>query len=262
MKENLIIYCILMSSTVLLISSCWPGPVYDPYIVPESRQKENLYYVPTAPNTHLLTEKNDLDFNLVYSAGSKFSGGQFQASYLPGKHVGVIGSYAGGVNDADHDYMKYNQFELGAGYVTRFPKLWHFETYAGMGTGKIDNSHATGISTIHLTNYFIQPAIVAENKMQTAQVAFVSKFSGVNFKVDTAFENDREPFSTNQARALYDKPFHVVWEPALVCRFGWKTFMFHVSYSYSADLTNSNLYRSRSNFSIGGGLHINTSKKD
>jgi len=246
---------------ILVLASCWPGPIYDPYVIPESRQKENLYYVPTAPNTHLLTEKNDADFNLIRSGGTKFSGVDVQASYLPGRHMGVVGSFSYAVNDADRHYMKYNQFETGIGYITPVAKRWHFETYAGLGTGKINNAHATGSSVINLSHLFIQPAVAVSNKEKTCQLGFISKISGVKFKVDTAFDNEREPFSTGQVKALNDKPLHVIWEPGLVFRFGWKNFLFHTSYSYSADLTNSNLYRSKSNFSIGGGLRFNVSAK-
>ena len=108
-------------------------------------------------------------------------------------------------------------------------------------------------------HFFIQPAIAVSNEAKTCQLGFLSKISGVKFRVDTAFDNEREPFSTGQVRALYDKPFHVIWEPGLIFRFGWKNFLFHTSYSYSADLTNSNLYRSKNNFSIGGSLRLNVS---
>src|SRR5438067_13637996 len=95
MNKNLPFLSLLTSVMILVLASCWPGPIYDPYVIPESRQKENLYYVPTAPNTHLLTEKNDADFNLIRSGGTKFSGVDVQASYLPGRHMGVVGRSPG-----------------------------------------------------------------------------------------------------------------------------------------------------------------------
>jgi hypothetical protein len=259
MKKNSPLLFLGVATTILSLSSCYPGPIYDPYDIPESRQKENLYYVPSAPNTQLLSEKNDLDFTLARSAGSKFSGLEAQASYLPGRHVGIIGSYSSVKGDAY--YLKYHEVEGGVGYITHLSKEWHFETYAGMRSGKIDNIHATGISKINLTHFFIQPAIVVSNEKKTAQFGFVSKFSGVNFKVDTTFDNAREPFSTSQVTSLYNKPFHIMWEPALVFRFGWKNFLFHTSYSLSADLTNPEIHKANTNFSIGGSLRFNTSAK-
>src|SRR5436190_24022679 len=97
---------------IFSLSSCVVGGVSDPYFVSESRQKENFYYVPSAPNTPLHSQKNDLGFSLMRVSGSKYSGGDVQASYMPGKHIGIIGSYSfPGINS---DYVKYNRFELGS----------------------------------------------------------------------------------------------------------------------------------------------------
>jgi hypothetical protein len=262
MKKNLLIPGIAIVVCMPLLHSCYPYPVYDPYVVPESRQKENVYYVPSSPNTQLLSEKNDVDFNVVASASSKFSGVEMQGSFLPAKHIGLIAAYSSGKNDdGSGTYMRFDKFEGGVGYVTKLSRGWHFETYGGIGTGKIDNIHATGNSTTNLTNFFIQPAFGVSNKKQTVQFGIVSKFSGVNFKIDSAFDNAREPYSTSQVIGLHDQPFHVMWEPGLILRVGWKNFLFHTSYSVSADLTNSQLHRATDNFSIGGSVRFNASKK-
>jgi hypothetical protein len=158
--------------------------------------------------------------------------------------------------------MKYNRFETGAGYITKLSKGWHFETYAGIGSGKITNLHQTGSSQIKLTHFFLQPGIAISNSKRTLQLGLVSKFSGVHFNMDTAYETDREPFSTGQAKSLYDQPFHVMWDPGLIFRFGWRHFLFHTSYSFSSDLTNTNLYRAKNNFSLGASLRLNAGKKD
>jgi hypothetical protein len=260
MKKNQInVISFKMLVITLSCSSCFNFPVTsDPYIVPESRQKENLYYVPSAANTQLLQEKNDLSFNLMRSANSKFSGTEFQASYLLNKHTGFTGSYSSSRNA---DFMKYQNFEIGAGYIKQFSKGWHFETYGGIGNGKIDNSHHTGTSTLNLTKLFIQPALAISNKSKTVQFGIVSKFSGVNFKVDTAFNNEREPFSTIQLKSLYATPFHIMWEPGFVFQFGWKKFLFHTSYTFSTDLTNSDLYKATDNFSLGASFRFNVGSK-
>ena len=262
MKKNSLIKGSIIVACMGFLHSCYFGPISDPYYVPESRQQENVYYVPSSPNTQLLSEKNDIGFDLVASGGSKFSGVETQASFLPAKHVGLIAGYSSGKNDdGSNTYMKFHKFEGGVGYVTNLSKGWHFETYGGVGTGKIDNFHATGNSKVNLTNFFIQPAFAVSNKRKTVQFGIVSKFSGVNFKVDTTFDNARELYSTSQVISLHDQPFHIMWEPGLVFQFGWKSFLFHTSYSLSADLTNSQLHRATDNFSIGGALRFNASKK-
>jgi hypothetical protein len=258
--KNFLLITIVAGATFNL-SSCYPtGPVIDPYIVAEARQKENFYYIPSAPNTPLHSKKGDLNLTFMRTS-SKLSGGEVQASFMPAKHIGIIGGYSFAGNSGNNDNAKYNRVELGAGFVIPLLKNYHFETYGGFGSGKILNTHATGTSKINLIDFFLQPSIALSDEKRNIQFAFVSKFSGVNFKVDTAFNTDREPFSTKQVKSLFDKPFHIVWEPGLVFRFGWKMLQFHAGYSFSTDLTNSDLYKPDGNFSAGFCLRFNTEDK-
>lgn len=254
--------CWMIGSSIFLSSCFYYGPVVpDPYIVSDYRQKENLYYIPSSPTTPLLTEKNDISMTATRLADTKFTGGEVQAAFMPGKKTGIMGSYFSARNDAG--YTKYNRFEVGAGYVKGFSKKLHFETYAGFGSGKISNIHYIGQSKLKATHFFIQPAFAVGNKKKTVQFSFVSRFEGVNFKVsDTTFNNDREPFTTSQIKSLYDQPFHVMWQPGFVFKLGWKKILFHSGYSYSSDLTNPDLHRATGNFSLGIILRLNTSESN
>src|SRR4051812_45114682 len=150
MKKNPLPSGTAIVACIVFLSSCYVGPISDPNYVPESRQHENVYYVPSSPNTQLLSEKNDVGFDLAASSGPKFSGVESQASFLPAKHVGLIAGYSSGKNDdGGSTYMRVHKFEGGVGYITNLSKGWHFETYGGIGTGKIDNVHATGNSTVN-----------------------------------------------------------------------------------------------------------------
>jgi hypothetical protein len=247
----------IAAATIFSFSSCFSGGyVYDPYIVSESRQKENFYYVPSAPNTPLHSKKNELGFSLMRISDSKYSGADVQASYMAGKHIGIMGSYS---SAGKTDFVKYNRFELGSGFVTQLSRNWHFETYVGFGNGKIKNTHHTGNSKLDLTHFFLQPVIAISNENKKTQFGFVSRFAAVNFNVmDTSFNTDRESLSTVQLKSLYDQPFHIIWEPGFVFRFGWKKFQFHTGYSYSADFTNPDLYKANGNFSLGFSLRFNS----
>ena len=255
--------CIIVV-TILCLTSCYTTGT-DTGMVSESRQKENVYYISSSPNSPLLTKKNDLSFSAAVSSGSKFSGAEIQAAYLPWKHIGVIGSYSAGNTNNLYDGFKttkYNRFEVGSGYVTQLSKGWLFETYTGLGNGKILNTHYSGSSKINLTHFFLQPAIAISSKKQTIQFAISSRFAGVNFKVqDTLFATDREPLSTHNLVSLYDTPFHILWEPAMIFRFGWKNFLFNAQYTISSDLTNPDLYRANDNFSLGATFRINAGEK-
>lgn len=252
----------LAGACVALLSSCYPGTVIDEPI-DENRQKENIYYIPAAPHLPLISEKQDLNFNLLRASGNKFNGVEAQAAYMPWEKVALGASIsAGGNKTGDQKMTEYSRFELMSGYVKKIDKLWSFETYAGLGTGKITNYHYTGRSTIKPVHYFIQPAMALGNENKTVQLAFASRFAGVNFNVtDTLFSTGREQFSGKQLNSLYDEPFHLMWEPALLFRVGWKNIMFTLQYNHSSDLTNSSLHRSSDNFSFGISVRDNTKSK-
>ena len=245
----------------VLFTSCVVGTgIADPYYVDLGRQQENQYYVKSSPNIPLLTEKNDISIAGGVSSGSQFTAGEFHGAYMPGKHIGVIGSYTRGDNK---HYMKLSRFELGSGYVMKLSQNWHFETYAGLGHSKIENEHYTGYSTIKSTHYFIQPAITVSNPNKTVQFAFVSRLEGTNFNVtDAVFNTDRESFSDGNIRDLNAKPFHIMWQPGAVFRFGWQKFMFQGAYSYAADMSGPDIYGSKGSFLVGVLCRFNAGKKE
>ena len=246
---------------ISLFSSCAvPGQVEEPFNVPEERQRENLYYVPSSPNTILSSEKNQFDFNVIRSSGPKYVGIELQAGYMATKNIGLIAGYSTAQNNSSPDHMNFNRFELGAGYVVPLAKRWHLETYAGAGKGKINNHHFTGYSNVDLSHYFIQPAVAF--KTHAFEMGIISRFSGVNFKIkDIAFNRAREKINSDQFKILQDQPFHIMWEPGFIARTGWKNFKIHFGYSLSTDLTNQDLHRSKGNWSLGMSLQFYNLKK-
>lgn len=256
-KETYFLIAVLLSTCSL--TSCVTYPIDDPYYVDPERQKENVYYVPTTPNTPLLSKSQDLSFVISRSSNTKFSGVEAHAAFLPTDHVGIFASYASMNNDyGEGEFMNYSHFEGGAGYVKEISSAYHFEAYAGAGSGKIHNDHHTGTSNIGITNFFVQPSFAFTTKEKNIMLAFTSRIAGVHFNVrDTLFNTDRENFSATQINSLYAKPFHIVWEPGITLKAGWKNFMFQSSYFYSADLTNPDLYRVKGNFSLGIALRFN-----
>jgi hypothetical protein len=261
MKQNCNVFsylCLALISAFCL-SSCGTYPIDDPYYVDKDRQKENLYYVPVTPNTPILSKSQDMNFSVNRSSNEKFIGVEAHAAYLPSDHFGIIGSYASMNNDnLSGDVMSYSHIEGGVGYIKEISPAYHFEAYAGAGTGKIHNEHHTGTSNIGITNFFVQPTFAFTSKDKNIMLGFTSRFAGVHFNVmDTSFNTDRENFSAGQISSLYATPFHVMFEPGITVKAGWKNFMFQSSYFYSADLTNPDLYRVKGNFSIGIALRFN-----
>jgi hypothetical protein len=302
-------YLTLFIVIIITLCSCagTSGIVKEPYIVADSRQQQNLYYIPFVPNVPLLKAKNQLsaglqlnasyenlsnssvldNYNFKYVNSKLYStrrGGNLQAAYMPGKHIGVMASYSQGSSkspDIDYAYgnsssvdsfftyqgqthLKYNRFEIGAGYITAIDKYLHFETYAGYGFSKINNRLHTGRLNLKNNYLFLQPTIayVVETKNKyTIQGVFVSKFIG-NFSsiTNTNFTKERELFTNAQAKLLKDKPFHVFWEPGIIFRFGWKNIIFHSGYSVSTNLTSHKLQTGKENLSIGVNIIFKTKK--
>ena len=261
-NNSFLLQLILFCSCILSFCSCCVGPciVADPYVVSESRQKENFYYVPSSVNAPLLDKKNDLSFSMQRSASPLHSGVEIQTAFLPGKHVGIIGGYSGGGNKKDNT-LTYHKLELGAGYILPAGNRWHFEIYGGYGSSKIDNKHYTGASIIKSQYFFLQPAMAVSNEKQTVQFGFVSKLLSNHFNVTLdGFDKDREPYNASQVALLKEKANHIFWEPGIVFRFGWKNFLFHTGYSVSEDLTTTILHRPKGDFSMGMYLKFNTGK--
>ena len=266
MKKGLLLQltALLAGIFCIMLTSCVPGNTYpDQYNVPEETQRKNTYYVPAAPHIPLLYGKGDINVNVMRASGKYFVGLETQLAYMTGKNFSVGASGSTGSHDISiAQTMNYTRYEAMIGYIKNIDKTWHFETYAGLGTGKIKNDHFTGRSKIKSTHFFLQPAIAASNENKSVQFVFASRFTGVNLKVtDTSFATGVERFSAHHLNNLYDKPFQIMWEPTVQFRTGWQNVMFNAQYSYAAGLTNPDLHRSKYNFSFGVTLRANFKRK-
>ena len=262
-SQTKLLSVIYTAGVLTMFTSCYYPGYTDPYVVDVNRQKENYYYAPAAPTVPMLVKKNDFSLAMNGSLGENSHGNSVHAAFMPLKNLGLMASYSWLKNgDAPDDVGKVTNYELGAGYVWRFSPYWHFETYGGIGSGKVDNSHYTGYSKIKTNGFFLQPTISVSDKTQLFQFGFVSKFSLAKFDLrDTTFNNDREPVVTQQMQLLHDNPSQFFWEPGFVLRAGWEIFQFHLGYSFSTDLTNKEIYREKNLFTIGAVVKLNASSK-
>ena len=233
----------------LLPVSCAPI-IYQPYLVPEDRQKENVFYIPHALHAPLLYKKGDFRGGVSTTFVQKNNLFEFQGAYMATNHIGIMANYIHPIETGGVANLKC--FELGAGYILPLANNWHFETYGGWGSSKIANRHQTGSSNIKSNHFFLQPAIAVQNKKKTTQLAFISKFTRTQLTViDTAFDTSREPYLKSQLLTLKANPNHIFWQPGLVFRFGWKYFQFHSGIAISTDLSNSELNQAHANFTLG-----------
>ena len=185
MKKSAFFRSIYLTALVcLVLCSCYYGPIVTPYYVDIDRQRANHYYAPTVTNAPLLANKNDISFSLSGALSSKNTGPGIQAAYIAGKHVGITANYSSLSNsDLFDDISDQHVFEFGAGYVNKLNDRWLFESYGGMGFGKMENFHETGRSTIKTRSYYVQPAISVSSKKDAFQFGFFSKFNVVNFSL-------------------------------------------------------------------------------
>lgn len=253
-----------MLSTTLLYS-CDPFLYLpDPYLVADSRQKENVYYAPPCQNVPLLSEKNDLSGSLSFGSTSKQSGVDVHSAFMPAKNFGLLGSYRSYKQKSNSVEGKISSYEFGAGYIKDDKKL-HLEVYGGIGGGQITNTHHSGLSTVKFNNFFIQPTIAVQNLEKTVQFAFVSRFSSLHFKVgDTTYKNAREPFVTSQLKLINDNPGRIFWEPGVVLRAGAKNVLLEIAFSVTDDLSKGSFAMDKTNISFGlifkGNVGNNNSK--
>ena len=252
MKEhNASLTLIRFSFLSFFLYSCDPG-LYDPYIVPESRQKENVYYAPAAQNAPLLSNKNDLSFSAGFGVTSNQSGIDAHGAFNPAKNFGLLAGMRSYNHESEGEGSSMNSYEFGAGYLKELPQLWHFEIYGGVGSGNVHNIHHTGDSKVRFSNFFLQPAIAVQNSNKTIQFAFVSRFSSNNFKIeDTSFNSDREPFVAKQMNIIHNQSRHLMWEPGFLLRAGWENILFKAGFSICSDLTDKDFYHDKTNFSVG-----------
>lgn len=261
--SNHLLACAGAFLTVVFASCGDFTQVPDPYTVAADRQKENIYYVPSAVYSPFSATKNDADISVLHSSGSRFSGLDMHAGYVVSKHVGLMA----GVTNVRHPsgsprYMKFQRVEGGAGYIATIKNGWHLETYGGLGSGRATNNHHTGTSKVKQFNYFLQPAVVYNSPAKTFTFGVISRFTNVHFSPDeSSFDVQREELSAKNFAIMSDQATHLMWEPGLVMRAGWKNFKFDAGYKFSTDLTNSDLYRSNGNFSIGASIQFNTKQK-
>jgi hypothetical protein len=258
-KSQRSLFIVFAFGMLITFNSCYYPGYVDPYVVDVTRQKENYYYAPAAPTVPLLVKKNDFSITMNGSTGKDAKGGSVHGAFKPTKNLGLMSSYSWFKNDVgSNDIGRFVNYEFGAGYVGSLSPYWHFETYGGIGSGKVENEHHTGYSKIKTNSFFLQPTIAVSDKKQLMQFGFFSKFSRTKFDLlDTSFNNDREQVVTNQMRIIHDNPSQLFWEPGFIGRVGWSVVQLNLSYTFSSDLTNKELFRKKGLFSIGVIVKLN-----
>jgi hypothetical protein len=237
---------------------------YQPYYVPVDRQRENTYYHPVSANALAVSKKNDISLNLWGGVETT----EVQAAVMVSDNFALSASYMFDERypstDANVNPKPSSQHfgSLSTGYIKQLHGNIQFETYAGIGLGKLHNRHFTGTSDTRITQFYLQPAIGLFNENRTMMAGFVSKFAFTSLKLeDFSIIPDRESYSMAQLNSIRDKPSHFFWEPGILLKAGWKIFMFSGTFTYSVDLSGNKIERTKYIFGTGFTVRLNASKK-
>jgi hypothetical protein len=137
-------------------------------------------YVPSVVNAPLLTNKGEVQASL--HAGT--SGIDPQFTYALSNHVGMMlnASAANNTSDSTDNFHKHQFVEFGSGYFTNLGTRMKFETFGGIGIGKLqaeyDNNLWISKSDVNFTRFFIQPTIGFTTKIFDAGIS--SRFVLIN----------------------------------------------------------------------------------
>lgn len=225
----------------------------------------HVYYSPNSSNVPLFQKKGEIRLSGNYCVGNtgsdEITGGEIQAAYAAGDHVGILlnTAFMGVPDDNTSQYSSGSGsiIEMGAGYFKPLKKNHVFETYAGLGFGNVKNHYSSGgNSRVNFTKFFLQPSIGYSRKYFHAGIA--SKLSLVNMKVDLPNgHNSIEPYEMEAIEYITAKPLSVLWEPSFFIRAGVKAVKAQFQFTPSLNLNNKDLAQNEALFSMGISIAIN-----
>ncbi len=163
-------------------------------------------YVPNKVNAPLLTNKGELQV----SANFGTSGFDPQLAYAVTDNIALManGSFMNTTSDTSSSsdfYHKHTFFELGPGYYRNLRNGFKFETFTGIGFGKVsseyDNNLWSNKTEVNITRFFLQPSF-----------GYTSKVLDIGISARLVFVNLVQS-SINNAGILL--------EPVLTAKLGW-----------------------------------------
>ena len=209
-------------------------------------------YVPNMHNVPLFQQKEEFHLDLSGSVGNEFSAFEVQAGFSLSDNFAIIGN--GFFHDADREmfndeYCRGHIIEGGAGAFVPMKDNMVFESYIGVGFGKIENGFDDDATTkLDFHRYFIQPSIGYTSDFLDFAVSL--RLSGLRYN-DIHFTGTLDTDDMDQIQYINRNPFSILVEPALTLRAGWKHIKFQLQFGYSINATNPDLLQEDLNASIG-----------
>lgn len=209
------------------------------------------YYLPNSNHVPLLTEKKDARILVNYQSSSgeilnAIPVFELQGSYAIGNHLGVTSSFLNAARKIDTASSRFRYGDIGIGYfVANKSKNLVAECYGGFGWGFAENGFYNGAtSRAELTKLFIQPAIGYTSRYFDAAVSL--RIGSVHHSSMQSQGAIPDP-EIREFESLSDHPSHIVWEPAMIFRFGDGPFKLQIQIG----LSDSDTHRSRFYSAVG-----------
>ncbi|MBN2214109.1 MAG: hypothetical protein JW723_07685 [Bacteroidales bacterium] len=212
----------------------------------------HYYYAPNMHNVPLFQQKEEFHLDLSGSLGNEFTGFEVQAAFSLTDNIGIMAN--GFVVDRERDlypdeYGRGHLIEGGAGAFVPLHTNIVFETYFGVGLGKVENGYDTGItSKLNLNRYFFQPSLGYTSDL--IDIAVSLRLSGLRYN-DIRLTGTLEQEDQDQIRCISKNPFSVLVEPAITLRGGWEHVKFQLQLGFSGNETNRDLLQEHINLNFG-----------
>ena len=221
-----------------------------------------VYYAPDVQHVPLHKEAGEIRLSGGFSQGADVTYTDFQGSIAILDNIAVMSSamYADYGEHEDKAFSECSgeghQLSLGMGYFRSFGLLI-FETYAGMGLGRVKNYHEyQGFSDMKYTQPFIQPSVGV--KINHIELAFSIRFNHLdyyNIKTrDLDIENQKKIDTIEKSGEYW------FWEPALTARLGFPNIKLQAQIRTSENFNRNFDYRESIMISLGVIFEFDLSK--
>jgi len=198
------------------------------------------YYVPNIQNVPLFREKNEYRVTIATGAGDESTCTEVQTAYSVTDKIGVMANFmtAKGVNSSSNNSAKGNFLEAAVGYYKPVEKAGVFEVYGGIGGGNQYHEYPdSGSSALSSLRLFVQPSYGFT--FNPVDIAFSTRLSALSF---VRIENHvyGNPVLYADVNSLSHQT-HLLLEPALTVRAGWKNVKLQLQFLYVGYLNSERL---------------------
>lgn len=198
------------------------------------------YYVPNIQNVPMFREKNEYRVTIATGAGDESTCTEVQTAYSVTDNIGVMANSmtAKGVNSSSKNSAKGNFLEAAVGYYKPVEKSGVFEVYGGIGGGNQHHEYPdSGSSDLSSLRLFVQPSYGFT--FNPVDIALSTRLSALSFvSIDNHVYGNLVQYE--EVNNLSHQT-HLLLEPALTIRAGWKNVKLQLQFLYVGYLNSKRL---------------------